>query len=238
MNWHAWNAVERILLDHRIDPILGVIPDNRDNTLQVSTCDGRFWDRVRAWQARGWTIAMHGWQHRLETKDGGILRLNEYGEFAGLPRPEQKMKIRHGLRIFEQEGIRSVTWIAPAHAFDEITLQVLSELNFRYISDGFFFWPHVDRFGMTWIPQQLWSFRWRPYGIWTICFHINSWDLTKILGFEESIRKYADRISDFNAVVSQYGGRQENVLDSAACRVYRSAAAVKTTMKRLAGHWN
>jgi predicted deacetylase len=234
MNWHAWNAVERILLDHQLNPILGVIPDNRDNTLRVCASNGRFWDHVRAWQARGWTIAMHGWQHRFVTKDGGILRLNPYSEFAGLPRREQEIKIRSGLNVFEREGIRSVTWIAPAHSFDEVTLRILNESGFRYVSDGFFLLPHIDRFGITWIPQQLWSFRWRAYGVWTICFHINSWAVTEILGFEESIRKYAAKISDFEAVLHQYGRRRENVFDSAAAAAYRSAARAKRAMKRLA----
>jgi hypothetical protein len=237
MNWRVWDAVERILLDQQLDPILAVVPDNRDDTLRVSAPDGRFWDRVRGWQARGWTIAMHGWQHRFVTKDAGILRVNRYSEFAGLPRHEQERKIRAGVEVFEREGIESVIWIAPAHSFDDVTLQVLSESDFRYISDGFFLLPHVDRFGMTWIPQQLWSFRCRPYGVWTICFHINRWTSTEVLGFKESIKKYSEKISCFSAVASKYDGRQKNVFDSAAARVYRSAASMKTVMKRLARHF-
>ena len=239
MNWWVWDHVERILLDHQLQPILGVIPDNCDDDLRICASDARFWDRVRAWQARGWVIAMHGWQHRLfVTKDGGILRLNNHGEFAGLPRQQQKLKICSGLEVFEREGIRTVTWIAPAHSFDEVTLQILSESDFRYISDGFFLLPHLDRFGLTWIPQQLWSFRWRPFGVWTICFHINRWTSAEISGFVESIAKYRERITDLSTVVSQYRWRQQSALDSATAHVYRSAASVKAATNRIASYFN
>jgi predicted deacetylase len=238
MNWRVWDAVERMLLDQRVAPILAVVPDNRDDALRVSPPDDRFWDRVRGWQARGWTIAMHGWQHRFVTSDGGILRVNNYSEFAGLPRAEQEAKIHSGLEVFGREGIRSVLWIAPAHSFDDVTLQVLSESDFRYISDGFFLLPHRDRFGMTWIPQQLWSFRWRPGGVWTICFHVNRWVSADLSSFKESIEKYAEKISDFGTVISRYAKRQENRLDSAAARVYRSAASVKTAFTGLKRQFN
>lgn len=234
MNWRAWDAVERVLLDYQLHPILAVIPDNRDDTLRVSAPDERFWARVRTWQGRGWTIAMHGWQHMFVTNNAGILQVNRYSEFAGLSWDEQEMKIRAGLEVFRREGIRSKIWVAPAHSFDEVTLQVLAGSDVRYLSDGFFLLPHVDRFGMTWIPQQLWSFRWRPHGVWTICFHINRWTTTEILDFKESVKRYGQKISDFSRIVSQYDGRQESLFDSAAARIYRSAVLVKAVAKRLA----
>ena len=96
MNWRAWDDIETILCEQRIKPILAVVPDNRDEALRVSPPNARFWDRVREWQAWGWTIAMHGWQHRFVTKDAGILRVNKRSEFGGLPRDEQRSKLRCG----------------------------------------------------------------------------------------------------------------------------------------------
>jgi len=224
MNWRAWDAVERILLDYRLCPILAVIPDNLDTALQLSNPDGRFWDRVRGWQLRGWTIAMHGWQHLWVTNQAGILGVNRRSEFAGLSKKEQESKVRAGVAVFEREGIHSEFWVSPAHSFDDLTLAVLRDSHFRYLSDGFFLFPHVDRLGMTWIPQQLWSFRRRLYGVWTICFHINSWTATEISTFKESIKEYSHRISDVGRVINQYGGRRETVFDSVSARLYRSAA--------------
>ena len=42
-----------------------------------------FWARVRGWQARGWAIGLHGYQHRYVTHDGGLVPLNQRSEFAG-----------------------------------------------------------------------------------------------------------------------------------------------------------
>jgi peptidoglycan/xylan/chitin deacetylase (PgdA/CDA1 family) len=237
MNWRVWDALEAILCDQRICPILAVVPDNLDDVLRVSAPDEQFWERVREWQGRGWTIAMHGWQHRFVTTEGGILKVNRYSEFAGLPRSEQQHKLSRGREIFEREGLASDVFVAPAHSFDAVTLQVLAELGFRYISDGYFHVPVVDEFGITWIPQQLWSYRQRPFGVWTICFHINSWTHADIAAFRERTLRYRGAISCFSGVVEQSQVRRRIVFDLAAARVYRSAikfgALGKAKMKRL-----
>jgi len=234
MNWRVWDQIERLLYDQGIKPVLAVIPDNRDETLQVFPPNGSFWNRVRDYQSSGWTLAMHGWQHRYVTKSSGILGINNYSEFAGLPRFEQEHKLRSGRLVLEREGIDTSVWIAPAHSFDTLTIQLLRDLGFRYISDGFFPLPHVDEFGMTWVPQQLWSFRRRPFGIWTICFHINNWGSSEMQLFQRSLEEYAPSIADFNSVTDQYKGRRKSALDDAAARTYRCAASVKAVMRRMA----
>ena len=234
MNWRVWDAVEAVLCDRQIEPMLAVVPDNRDEKLQVSPPDEHFWDRVRNWQSRGWKIAMHGWQHRLETKNGGIIGLNEVSEFAGFPESEQEAKLRAGLEVLRSEGITSDLWIAPAHSFDYVTLKLLSQLGFRYISDGFSPLPHVDEFGITWIPQQLWSFRRRPFGVWTICLHINRWTSADVLAFQEDTLRYTEAISSPRAILGQFAGRRRTLFDELAGSAYRSLAQAKPKMKRLA----
>lgn len=232
MNWEIWEEIEAVLCDQGIDPLLAVIPDNRDEMLRVSPPNGHFWDRVHKWEDRGWTIAMHGWQHQYVTSDGGIIGLNPYSEFAGLPRHEQEQKLRTGVEVFRANGIDSDVWIAPAHSFDIVTVKLLSELGFHYISDGFFFFPHLDEFGMIWIPQQLWSFRWRPFGVWTICFHINRWAGADVLAFRQNTASYRKAISSFSAIVRQFDGRQKTTLDTIEASVYRSLAQAKYSVKR------
>jgi hypothetical protein len=177
---------------------------------------------------------MHGWQHRFVSTDSGILRVNRYSEFAGLPRAEQQLKVRSGREVFDRKGIASSVWIAPAHSFDAVTLDLLPEHGFRYISDGFHLLPHVDKFGLTWIPQQLWSFRSRPFGVWTICFHINSWSARHIEAFEGSVKLYRNWISDFETIVNRYGRREHSVIDSASASLYRGLSSVNAGMKHLA----
>lgn len=232
MNWDAWDRIEQILAKNGIAPLLAVIPDNQDPVLEVRPPDPSFWARVREWQARGWTIGMHGWQHRFVTVDAGILRMNRFSEFAGLPRAEQECKLRCGQEVFEREGIESTVWIAPAHSFDTVTVEILNKLGFRYISDGFWLLPHVDSLGITWIPQQLWTFRWRPFGVWTICFHINGWTSAELSAFEKSVLHYRDLISDFTTIVNRYAGRGKTRFDLAAGRIYRSLAAVNSAVKQ------
>lgn len=231
MNWNVWEEVETILCKEGVNPVLAVVPDNRDDELKVQPPSPFFWDRVRKWQARGWTIAMHGWQHRFLSKHAGVLGINKFSEFAGLERREQEHKLRCGKEVFAREGLDSSVFVAPAHSFDAVTIEILRELDFRFLSDGFFPFPHVDEYGMLWIPQQLWAFRRRPFGIWTICFHINHWGSGEISHFRDNLRRYLGRVSDFRAVIDQYGGRRKSFFDSAAARVYRTSAGTASRAK-------
>jgi predicted deacetylase len=230
MNWRVWNGIERVLRDQGIKPILAVIPDNRDEELRISCPDDHFWDRVRQWQSWGWTIAMHGWQHCYVTNHSGVLGVNNYSEFAGLSRHEQEYKLECGQKVFEREGIASSIWIAPAHSFDAVTIDALSRLRFRYISDGFSSLPHVDDHGIMWIPQQLWDFRWRFFGVWTICFHINRWTDNDIVNFKKRAAQYRLVISNFNTIVDRYNKRQKTRTDQMTARMYRSAAQTKAAV--------
>jgi predicted deacetylase len=233
MNWRVWDQIEKTLCALDIKPILAVVPDNEDDVLRVCAPNPNFWDRVREWQSRGWNIAMHGWQHRFVTTDPGILNVQPFSEFAGLPRDEQDRKIRSGLSVFEKEGIQSELWIAPAHSFDAVTIELLAARGFRYLSDGFFLLPHVDRFGMTWIPQQLWSFRRRPFGVWTICFHVNRWTREELQAFQKNAVRFRETISTVGEIADRYAGREETILDSATASLYRAAAKGKSMMGEL-----
>src|SRR5215469_15120577 len=101
MNWDIWVRVEKVLLESGIRPILAVVPDNQDPKLHAAAPNSEFWARVRTWQARGWTIGLHGYQHLKATHDGGILNLNQWSEFSGLPFDEQKSKLQRAHDILE-----------------------------------------------------------------------------------------------------------------------------------------
>ena len=230
MNWRNWERLEKLLLKRGINPILAVVPDNRDSDLQISEPNLRFWDRVREWQTRNWTIGVHGWQHVFVTSDSGVVGVTKRSEFAGLPRSVQEKKLRSALEVFERERIQSPLWIAPAHSFDLVTLKLLRELGFRYVSDGFSIYPRVDQFGLTWLPQQLWNFRRRPFGVWTISIHFNSWTDADITAFDRSTERYSDVISSFEAVVSRYCATSSTFWQSAASGAYRYAAKIKISL--------
>ncbi len=219
MNWTIWEKIESELSRRGIKPILAVVPDNQDAKLMVGEARENFWECVRRWQHIGWTIGLHGYQHRYVTQQSGIVGLNARSEFAGLLALEQENKLRQGLAIFERERVHADTWIAPAHSFDLATLQSLRLLGIRVISDGFHVLPYVDADGMQWVPQQLWQFVLKSYGVWTICYHHNSWSSADLDQFRMDLDRYAKQISSMQQIVEQYQHRQMGLLDVLAWRI-------------------
>jgi len=213
MNWDVWTEVEHILVELKLAPIVAVVPDNEDPDLKVEPAHPDFWGEVRKWQANGWTIGLHGYQHKFVTREAGIVGIARRSEFAGLSEEEQQAKLQHATEIVRREGVTPDVWIAPSHSFDQITLLVLKQLGFQVISDGFALAPHRDSNGLLWIPQQLWRFRWRPFGVWTVCCHHNRWTKKDIASFRTAVQRYRGRISDLRSVVELYSGRHHQVLD-------------------------
>ena len=219
LNWRVWTRVESILELHGVQPMLAVVPENRDPKLMVDPPNPEFWPRVREWQSRGWTIAVHGYRHEYVTKDAGIVGLNARSEFAGLPYDEQKEKIEEALTVLLDEEVAPEAWIAPAHAFDATTVRVLLECGVRIISDGFYFRP-VQKLGATWIPQQLWKFRRLPAGLWTVCFHSNEFSEDAIIKLEKDLEEFRSMLVSVPEVLRQYVARPENAVDTAFSKLW------------------
>lgn len=209
MNWNVWREVEPILLDNGIRPILAVVPDNLDPHLMHGEHDAAFWSNVRAWQARGWTIGLHGYQHKYETRSAGIIGRNRYSEFAGLPEDEQRRKLSAAFDIFRAQGVQPDIWVAPAHSFDATTVRLLSRFGLRTISDGYSLLPHLCAQGMLWVPQQAGRFLPAPLGTWTVCMHFNSWTRADIANFRADVRKHRARITTLSEVVALNENRAE-----------------------------
>jgi predicted deacetylase len=230
LDWDVWQKLETIMVEEGVRPILSVIPDNQDQTLHEGEADGQFWDRVRSWQARGWTIGLHGYQHRYVSKECGIIGLNNYSEFAGLPLDEQRTKLQKGLEIFAREKVRADVWIAPAHSFDANTIQALVSLGIRTISDGMSLYPHRDSQNVFWVPQQLWRFRKAPFGVWTICIHPKDdlWSNSEF--FRHCIREYKGAITNFPAMVAAYANRKHSLADSAFAGLWSFAIHSKAKL--------
>jgi hypothetical protein len=106
MNWRVWRLLERDLYELNIKPLMAVIPDNRDRNLIVSAPGvDDFWNSVRSWQERGWTIGLHGYQHRYLTNATGMYGRMPRSEFAGLPYEIQEIKLRNAIRIFREQQV-------------------------------------------------------------------------------------------------------------------------------------
>jgi peptidoglycan/xylan/chitin deacetylase (PgdA/CDA1 family) len=215
MNWTVWQPVEEVLVAADIKPILAVVADNQDDVLKVNPPDECFWDRVRTWRDRGWTVALHGYQHRYVTSGSSMVGRRKSSEFAGLLANEQEVKLERALAIFRREFVQPDVWVAPGHSFDRTTVNILREKGLRRISDGPFLFPNVDSTGMLWIPQQLWRFPFRPmpFGVWTVCLHVNHWTPSDILEFRRDVERYRKHIVTLQQVITLYGNRRRDWKD-------------------------
>lgn len=226
MNWRVWEQLEPVLKAHDVKPIMAVVPDNRDPHLAVDAPQPDFWARVRRWQAEGWTIALHGHQHLYSTCDAGLVGINRYSEFAGLPEATQRVKLQQALAVFASEGIHADAWVAPAHSFDATTVKLLLEAGIGVISDGFYGRP-LRHLGALWVPQQLWRFRPLPAGLWTVCYHSNGFGDTAIKRFARDIAQYAPRIVSLAEACAVPGVTARNGLDAAFAAAWRTALRLK-----------
>jgi predicted deacetylase len=198
MNWDKFFDLEKLFDKYNIKPIIGVIPDNRDEKLIAEKPKENFWEIIKKLHEKGWVIAQHGYRHEYETRSGGILNINKQSEFSALPYSEQLEKVRKGKEILENNlGIKMEWWMAPSHSFDKNTCKALKELNFKYITDGIAISP-FEKYGLTWIPQQLWSPRKKIFGLWTICVHLNSVDEKFISNLEKFIRNNNDSFANID----------------------------------------
>ena len=231
MNWEMWFRIEEALLHHKIKPLLAVIPDNQDDKLRVAPPHSSFWEEVRKWQGRGWTIGLHGYQHRFVTQQAGIVGIQPRSEFAGLPRSEQEEKLRRAVEVFRSHGVQPQVWIAPAHSFDANTLAALQEVDITTISDGFATAPHTDSRGFLWVPQQLWRFRWRPFGVWTVCYHHNRWSQPQFAQFLRDLAAYGGVIEDLPAISARYSRRRHTLLDSAYALAHSTVLSGRTPIR-------
>lgn len=235
MNWAVWKDIEAILAEENVKPMLAVVPDNADPTLDVASKVPDFWARVRDWQSRGWAIGLHGYQHRYVTREPGLIGINAYSEFAGLPAEEQRSKLERALAIFRAESVTADVWIAPAHSFDDATVEALHQAGVRTISDGFFLSPHRDERGMTWVPQQVWSFRYRPFGVWTVCYHHNGWSAQDVKRFAADLRAYRGRIASLSEITAAPALRSRAWHDGVVAGLLLSSLRSKRWVRRRLG---
>lgn len=198
MDIEKWNRMEQLLDKYNIKPLVGVIPICKDSMMDRYETDVAFWDKVHRWMNKGWTIALHGYEHVYCTGDGGINPVNKRSEFAGLSLDEQKRKIRKGVSVFREHGIEPEVFFAPSHTFDENTIKALKEeSNIRIISDTIANKPYT-KYGMTFIPQQSGIARKLPFDTVTFCYHPNLMTDDGIFDkLEAFFKSYSERFIEF-----------------------------------------
>ncbi len=219
----GWGRFEEALDALGIRPMVGVVPENEHPELECAPPDPGFWERVRGWQDRGWHIGLHGYRHILHPveRKRNLVPLNPVSEFTGLSPDDQRRKVRSGWEALRDRGVTPTLWIAPAHGFDDTTLEALRlETPIRRISDGLSRRP-FRRGDFFWIPQQLWGFRRRRRGVWGVGFHPSTLTPDEITTHLEGLRRFAPRVtSDLDALEAEYGERHEDIGDRLNRRWY------------------
>lgn len=178
-----WDRMEILLDKYGVKPLVGVIPDCKDPDMDKYAEDVDFWTkRLPLWQEKGWTLALHGYNHVFKTDCGGINPVNKRSEFAGLPLDVQVSMIADGVAVLRKYGVNPKVFFAPAHTFDENTLNALQNVSdIRIISDTPANKPY-SKYGMTFVPQQSGRVRKLLFNTVTFCYHPNTMNEA---GFEQ-----------------------------------------------------
>ena len=201
MNRKKWERIEEILDVYSVRPMVGVIPANKDPNQQIDNVDYNFWDKVKRWEKKGWTIALHGYDHCFISNKGmaGLNPLWARSEFAGVSLELQKEKICKGVAEFRINGIEPKYFFAPAHTYDENTLIALrEESNIRIISDTIATKPY--RFADFVIIPQLGGhcMEMKLSGYWTFCLHPSSMTEIDFLSVERFLHNNRGKMISFD----------------------------------------
>jgi predicted deacetylase len=200
MSRSKWESFLTIISEYGLKPILAVIPDNQDPDLKIDDPDPQFWDRMRALQAAGAAIAMHGYRHLCASRGKSILGLHRNTEFAGVDEETQRTWIRAGLATLRAHGLDPRLFVAPRHGFDQSTLSALAAEGLRFLSDGFATRPFT-RDNIVWIPQQLWEPIPKKAGLWTICLHPNTSSTALAEKLDRFVRASREQFVSFDDVL-------------------------------------
>lgn len=175
MNFVEFKKAMELMDKNGVKPLIGVIPDCKDPYLQIEPDHSEFWDFIKMLQNKGYQVAMHGYQHVFDIHQHGIVEKRMESEFAGHTYDEQYQKIRKGKEILLSHGISTDIFFAPAHSYDKNTLKVLSDLGFKYLSDGKSNRPYM-RYGLLLLPCRSGGCpRIGKKGMYTAVFHAHEW---------------------------------------------------------------
>lgn len=232
MDIEKWKIVEGILDKYQIKPLVGIIPDNKDAVLLKYSKDMKFWEKALTWEEKGWTIALHGYQHILKASiQKGINPINKYTEFCGLPYELQKAKIKKGYDILIEKGLNPKVFFAPAHTFDKETIRALhNETPIRVISDTIALNSYYQD-GIYYIPQQMGNLRKIPcFKIITGCYHPNTMTQKDFFEMERFFSQNRKNIVEFNDIILKK--RKSSVFDKISRFSYFSYRNIRKILNK------
>ena len=200
MNWEMMDKCEILLNKYNIKPVLGVIPKNEDPELLSYPLRENFWKIVQKWKSNNWSIAMHGYNHVYdkETNKQDFFNYGGKSEFFGHSYKTQLIKLKNGLKIFNDNQIKIDTFFAPNHTYDSNTFDALKDVGIFKVIDGYGLMPHSYN-KIKFIPQLFYKLVFLPFGIQSTQIHVNYWTDKDYEKFENFIKKNHKKVinSDF-----------------------------------------
>jgi len=204
MNWDLMKKSELLFDKYNIKPVLGVIPNNKDNELLSHPKKNDFWDQVRKWKNKDWEISMHGFTHVYDnnTKKKDYFGYGGGSEFFGHTLDVQTDKISRGLRKFNEENIKIKSFFAPNHTYDKNTFNALRNSGINEIIDGYGLMPYVED-DIKFIPQLFYRLHLLPFGIQSTQIHLNYWKQKDFDNFEIFIEKHLEKIITYEQALKK-----------------------------------
>ena len=224
-----WSKVEEVFDKHDVKPMVGIVPNCKDDNLMKDDDDPHFWEKALDWQKKGWAIALHGYDHCYISDKGydGLNPLWRRSEFAGVTLDVQKKKIRDGVAVLKEKGLDVKYFFAPSHTFDENTLTALrEESDIRIISDMYTLMPYRES-DFVYIPCQIGHPQKMSLpGMFTICLHPNMMKESDFTRLEAFIKKKKKKVIAFDEIdISRVG--KKRIIDRLVSWAYYKMRARK-----------
>tara|TARA_B100001765_G_scaffold106274_1_gene65804 strand:- start:434 stop:1195 length:762 start_codon:yes stop_codon:yes gene_type:complete len=204
MNWNLMEKSELLFEKYQIKPILGVIPNNKDNDLLSYPKRDNFWEQVRKWKNKGWEISMHGFTHVYDkkTKNDDYFGYGGDSEFCGHPLEIQILKIKEGIKKFNDEKIKIRSFFAPNHTYDKNTFYALKNSGINEIIDGYGLMPYTEN-DIKFIPQLFYKVIALPFGIQATQIHLNYWEEKDFNVFKKFVEKESNKIITYEEALKK-----------------------------------
>jgi predicted deacetylase len=232
MDQARWARFAALVARFKVQPILAVVPDNRDPELERDSPDEGFWEQMRALEDSGAAIGLHGYRHVCAAHGRSLILLHERTEFTGVAPELQREWIKSGLTILRSKGLGPRLWVAPRHGFDYATLRVLRAEGIGLVSDGFAKRPFLDE-GLVWIPQQLWCPVEKSSGLWTICIHTNSATDESVGALESFLERHGSQFTSVDRVLAEWPLAKRSVAD----RWFHTRIVLRLRIARFRRRW-
>ena len=191
---HAhWRHIVDICIENEFDVFIGVIPENKDTTIQNTGDPSQFIENLIYFdQQSRIKLVLHGYNH-LITHGRCVWKLSERGEFFENTQRQIETKLSAGVSFFKENNLQLYGYFAPAHGYSKAFLEIVRS-NYKHwlIIDNYFKHP-VSNDGLIIIPQIFNGFNqisiYSKFSV--LCFHPEMWQVTEAANFERKIKEYS-----------------------------------------------